>query len=190
MSDCRYPGEHSWRNCRNCRLHTSRRNVVLTRSGRVIRGERPFSSYLRLLLLGEGPGKTEDATGYPMVGETGRLLRIIEDWVTQPYEYVITNVVSCRPPENRAPTEQEIELCRPKIVDLVANVPFDAVVYLGAVAKAYETDLPTLSLTHPAAIARMEYRLVPLKEEALKLSRFLENRYAVLDNLQDSSNSS
>jgi uracil-DNA glycosylase len=68
-----------------------------------------------LALVGEAPGRTEDEGGQPFIGASGRLLfRLIGDELrlTRSQCYV-TNVVKCRPPANRTPTNTEITACRP-----------------------------------------------------------------------------
>jgi hypothetical protein len=63
----------------------------------------------KLFLVGEGPGATEDATGRPFVGQAGSLLNGILDAIEVPRDSVyITNIVKCRPPQNRKPLPDEI----------------------------------------------------------------------------------
>lgn len=64
----------------------------------------------RILFIGEAPGKHEDEQGKPFVGRAGDLL---DEWIEglglTADEYAITNLVKCRPPENRAPTGEEAQ---------------------------------------------------------------------------------
>ncbi len=113
------------RGCVKCPLHLSRHNVVF--------GEGPRDS--SILFVGEGPGAEEDDSGRPFVGRSGRLLSQLMEEADIPRESVfISNVVRCRPPENRAPKKEEISAClgwlqelvrflRPEIVVTVGNVP-------------------------------------------------------------------
>ena len=65
-----------------------------------------------VLLVGEGPGAREDATGRPFVGPAGQLLdELIRSIGWQRRDVVITNVVKCRPPGNRDPEPDEIAAC-------------------------------------------------------------------------------
>ena len=65
-----------------------------------------------IMFVGEAPGYDEDRTGRPFVGRAGKLLdRLIEDIGLSRSEVYIGNIIKCRPPENRDPTEQEIEGC-------------------------------------------------------------------------------
>jgi uracil-DNA glycosylase len=78
----------------------------------------------RMVLIGEGPGATEDATGRPFVGQAGHLLDTILEAIEVPRTSVyITNIVKCRPPQNRKPLPDEIAACIPYLhrqLDLIA----------------------------------------------------------------------
>jgi uracil-DNA glycosylase len=90
--------------CTKCKLCESRTNTVP--------GEGPTTA--RLVVVGEGPGRTEDETGRPFVGKAGELLTKILAAIDFPREQVfICNVVKCRPPENRLPQYDEIAACVP-----------------------------------------------------------------------------
>jgi len=90
--------------CTRCRLCEGRTNTVP--------GEGPADA--RLVVVGEGPGRTEDETGRPFVGRAGELLTKILAAIDFPRERVfICNVVKCRPPENRVPLYDEIQACAP-----------------------------------------------------------------------------
>jgi DNA polymerase len=67
-----------------------------------------------VLLVGEGPGQREDATGRPFVGPAGQLLdELLRSVGWERGDIYITNVVKCRPPGNRDPEPTEIAACRP-----------------------------------------------------------------------------
>ena len=67
-----------------------------------------------VLLIGEGPGENEDATGVPFVGRAGKLLDAILGACGFLREDIyITNIVKCRPPGNRDPRPEEVNACRP-----------------------------------------------------------------------------
>jgi DNA polymerase len=80
--------------------------------------------HARMVLVGEGPGATEDATGRPFVGQAGQLLDSILEAIDVPRSSVyITNIVKCRPPQNRKPLPDEISACIPYLhrqLDLIA----------------------------------------------------------------------
>ena len=66
-----------------------------------------------LMLIGEGPGQTEDEEGLAFVGAAGQLLTRMLEAIQLPRERVyICNIVKCRPPNNRVPTPEEAEACR------------------------------------------------------------------------------
>ncbi len=65
-----------------------------------------------IVFIGEGPGKSEDEQGVPFVGRAGKLLSELLESISLTREDVyITNVVKCRPPENRDPEPEEARLC-------------------------------------------------------------------------------
>jgi uracil-DNA glycosylase family 4 len=90
--------------CTLCPLHKGRTHAVPGEGDRAA----------ELMFVGEGPGRDEDAQGRPFVGRAGQLLRrIIAAMKFEEAEVYITNVVKCRPPENRVPHRDEIEICAP-----------------------------------------------------------------------------
>ena len=99
--------------CTRCRLCEARTNTVP--------GE--GAAHARLVVVGEGPGKTEDETGRPFVGKAGELLTKILGAIGLERDHVfICNIVKCRPPENRTPQYDEIAACIPYLfrqIDLI-----------------------------------------------------------------------
>ena len=92
------------RQCTRCALCRARTNAVP--------GEGPADA--RLVVVGEGPGATEDETGRPFVGRAGQLLTEILAAIDLARDQVfICNVVKCRPPDNRKPQQDEIDTCAP-----------------------------------------------------------------------------
>jgi uracil-DNA glycosylase family 4 len=94
--------------CRRCRLCEGRSRIVFG-SG---------SEKARLVFVGEGPGADEDAQGLPFVGRAGQLLtQMIENTAAKEgipirrADVYICNVVKCRPPQNRTPEPDEMEIC-------------------------------------------------------------------------------
>ena len=148
--------------CTKCPLCKGRRNTVP--------GE--GDPHARLMLVGEGPGATEDETGRPFVGAAGELLTQILGAIGIPRESVfIANIVKCRPPQNRKPLPDEaaaclpylrrqIELIRPKV--LVALGATAAENMLGARKSLSElrgsvhsyAGIPLVVTYHPAALLR------------------------------------
>lgn len=77
----------------------------------VVVGDAPAGA--RLLLMGEAPGATEDETGRPFIGRSGRLLdRLLADVGLPRDRVAVLNTAKCRPPGNRPPTTTESARCR------------------------------------------------------------------------------
>lgn len=94
--------------CRRCRLHEGRNKIVFGTG----------NQQAKLVFVGEGPGADEDAQGIPFVGRAGQLLtQMIEGTAKKEGiplvrdDVYICNVVKCRPPENRTPQPDEMEIC-------------------------------------------------------------------------------
>ena len=89
----------------------------------------------RLVVVGEGPGKTEDETGRPFVGRAGELLTKILAAINLPREQVfICNIVKCRPPENRQPQFDEIAACMPFLYRQIELVSPKVILAMGSTA--------------------------------------------------------
>jgi uracil-DNA glycosylase len=126
----------------------------------------------RMVLVGEGPGATEDATGRPFVGQAGALLDSILEAIDVPRNSVyITNIVKCRPPQNRKPLPDEIaacipylhrqlELIRPKVIVALGGTAGEALLgvrkSLGELRGKVHTynGIPLIVTYHPAALLR------------------------------------
>ena len=88
--------------CTKCELHRSRKKAVP--------GEGP--AHTEIMFIGEGPGAREDEQGRPFVGASGKFLdQLLEQAGVTRADVWITNVVKCRPPGNRDPLPNEVEIC-------------------------------------------------------------------------------
>jgi uracil-DNA glycosylase len=88
-----------------------------------------------LMFIGEAPGRDEDLQGEPFVGRAGQLLTdIIKAMKLTRDDVYITNVVKCRPPDNRNPEPDELEACRPFIRRQIALIKPRVIVTLGKFA--------------------------------------------------------
>ncbi len=119
----------SARQCTACaELAATRRKVVV--------GHTPPRA--RLLVLGEAPGASEDASGQPFVGRSGQLLDLLlaEAGLSRA-GVAILNTVKCRPPGNRAPTRTESASCRPFTRRQLQLVSPEVVVALGLSATRW-----------------------------------------------------
>lgn len=100
--------KEKYRGCMECPLATQGRKQVVFGEGN------PFA---RLMFVGEGPGRDEDIKGRPFVGRAGELLnKIIEAMGLARSEVYISNVVKCRPPENRVPLPNESSACTSRLL--------------------------------------------------------------------------
>ncbi|NLB79088.1 MAG: uracil-DNA glycosylase [Clostridiaceae bacterium] len=112
--------------CNKCDLYKNRKNVVIGRGS-----VKPTP----ILFVGEGPGEQEDIQGEAFVGRAGKLLDLLLDALEiKAQDYYITNVVKCRPPNNRIPTKNEVEACMPWLRYQFGVLKPSIVVCLGATA--------------------------------------------------------
>lgn len=111
--------------CTACQLSKTRTNTVA--------GEGNIHS--PILFVGEGPGEDEDLSGRPFVGRAGQLFdKILESAGFVRKDLYITNVVKCRPPENRVPNADEILACSHFLMAQIAIINPQIIVPLGATA--------------------------------------------------------
>lgn len=113
-------------NCQRCPLANTRTHAVVGRG----------NHSAELMIIGEGPGQTEDETGLPFVGKAGQLLEKILGSVnlnTQEDVY-ICNIVKCRPPANRVPTPDEMSACLPYLLEQIRLVDPKIILLAGATA--------------------------------------------------------
>lgn len=130
----------------------------------------------RLMLVGEAPGREEDAQGKPFVGRSGQLLdRMLAAIGLDRSSAYIANVVPWRPPGNRTPSPLETEICKPFIARQIELADPDVLVFLGgAAAKAItgtnegilrargkwasyftgKREIPCMATLHPAYLLR------------------------------------
>jgi DNA polymerase len=117
--------------CKRCRL-CEQRNKIVFGSG---------NEQARLVFVGEGPGADEDAQGLPFVGRAGQLLtQMIEGTASKEgipikrADVYICNVVKCRPPENRTPQPDEMEICGQFLFRQLMTLRPKAICALGSTA--------------------------------------------------------
>ncbi|GBF23400.1 DNA polymerase bacteriophage-type [Candidatus Gastranaerophilus sp. (ex Termes propinquus)] len=112
--------------CEKCALSKGRNNVVLCDGDETA----------KIMLIGEAPGKEEDAQGKPFVGRAGKLLDELlkTAGVDRQSDLYICNIVKCRPPDNRKPEREEKEACRPYLISQIKLVKPRVIILCGAVA--------------------------------------------------------
>ncbi len=143
-----------------------------------------------VMFIGEGPGFNEDKQGSPFVGQAGSFLNELLALINLKREQVfITNIIKCRPPENREPLPYEIQNCRPWLDAQMAIISPKIIVLLGRYAMA--SFLPDKSITkvhgtaqkvgnityfamyHPAAALYQQTLRETIKNDMLKLPGIL-----------------
>ena len=166
--------------CTKCPLSKTRTNAV------------PGSGNVKsnVVLIGEAPGKDEDIQGIPFVGRSGKILTqtLTTNKISRDDVY-ITNLVKCRPPENRKPSDHEVEQCSEHLDTEIRLLKPSLVMLLGATSLKHILNkdqitkirgklikgpsysyLPTF---HPAAIARNNNNRKFFSADIKKLRRFL-----------------
>jgi uracil-DNA glycosylase len=146
-----------------------------------------------LLVIGEAPGAEEDKQGLPFVGKAGKLLTdmLAAIKVDRKDDVFITNVLKCRPPENRTPESSEIisclpllkeqiEIIRPKAILLLGRIAAHALLECSDLLSAMRTrvhqyqHIPAIVTYHPAALLRNSQYKRPAWEDLQKLQKILK----------------
>ena len=105
-----------------------------------------------LMLIGEGPGQTEDEQGLAFVGAAGQLLtRMLASVEIDREKVYICNIVKCRPPYNRVPTEEEARACMLHLRMQTALLRPKVILLLGATAARYTLN-PNIWITRERGI--------------------------------------
>ena len=176
--------------CRLCPLGETRKNIVFG-SG---------NPHARVALVGEAPGATEDEMGLPFVGRAGELLdRMLQEQAgVHREEIFIANVLKCRPPGNRDPRPEEVELCSPYLREQIRSIWPDVIMTMGNPAtrfilrteagitrmrgKVFRTGhfavLPTF---HPAAVLRDTSKMADLENDFRLMGQILRGEVVVQD---------
>lgn len=157
----------TWKDCKKCTLCAEGRKQVVFSDG-------PETA--RIMIVGEGPGATEDLKGLPFTGPAGMLMeQIIAVAGLKRGDCYWTNAVRCRPAGNHTPTKKEMDACRPLLQDEIrllkprviivtgltaAKTLFDIKNGIGTVAgewKDYQ-GIPAIIVYHPAAVLHTRER--------------------------------
>lgn len=108
--------------CKRCPLHATKKNYVAGKG----------NPNAKILLIGEAPGREEDIQGEPFVGRAGKFLDVLlKETGLSLNEVYITNILKCRPPENRDPMENEIEACRSHLEKAISLIDPKVIAALG-----------------------------------------------------------
>jgi len=163
-------------NCTKCELCKTRTNSVP--------GKGNFQS--DVIFVGEAPGRNEDEKGEPFVGVAGKKLSAaLEEAGVSREEVYITNIVKCRPPNNRVPNtveretcknyiRQEISIIKPKIICVLGNTAFNSMLGGSEITKfrgkVVRKDNQLYFLTvHPAATIYNQELITVLNKDIKKL---------------------
>lgn len=168
--------------CQKCALGTSRTKFVFGVGN-------PNAD---IVIVGEAPGADEDAKGEPFVGRAGQLLNKILDAVEFKREEVyICNILKCRPPGNRNPMPEEINLCepylkkqldliKPKLILILGKVAADTLLNLKQPLNKmrgkvhYYNGIKTMVTFHPAALLRNPNWKRPTWEDLQQFKKLYE----------------
>lgn len=170
------------RDCQRCQLASGRTQVVFGTGN-------PQAS---IMFVGEAPGFYEDREGVPFVGAAGKLLtELLQSIGLKRSDIYIANVIKCRPPNNRDPLPDEIDTCKPFLLQQIELIQPKLVCTLGNFATQTLLErkvgitkvrgqvirlenFVVFPLLHPAAALHQGNLRVPLKEDFQKLKAVLE----------------
>jgi DNA polymerase len=148
--------------CTRCALSQTRATVVF--------GSGTLDA--RLIVIGEAPGKSEDEGGAPFIGRSGQLLfsLIAEELTMSREDCYVTNVVKCRPPDNRTPLAPEIAACAPWLEGQRAMWSGKVVLTLGlTAARAMAGSKAPMKSLHGIPVVRDQLTIVPTYHPAAAL---------------------
>jgi DNA polymerase len=170
-------------NCKLCKLSKLGRTQVVFGTGN------PQAS---IMFVGEAPGFYEDQQGEPFVGAAGKLLNeLLQSAGLSRSEVYIANVIKCRPPNNRDPELDEVDTCKPFLMQQINLIKPKVVCSLGnwATQTLLEKkvgitkvrgqairlqDFVLFPLLHPAAALHQGNLRGPLEEDFRKLKAYLD----------------
>jgi DNA polymerase len=168
--------------CKRCKLAPTRKTIVFGDG----------NPNAELVFIGEGPGADEDEQGLPFVGRAGKLLNKMMQMVGLKREDVyICNIVKCRPPGNRTPEKDEVDVCSPFLYRQIAAIHPRLICCLGAPAvrtvlglkegitkirgQFYDFgSIKALPTVHPAYVLRNPREEKILLEDFEKIRDFLK----------------
>jgi DNA polymerase len=121
-----------------------------------------------IMFVGEAPGKNEAETGKPFCGQAGSILsELLEHIGLKRSDVYITNIVKDRPPENRDPTMEEIELYAPFLDKQIGIIKPDVIATLGRFSMSYllkRYNAPESTMT----ISKLHGSVIPIHDEEFK----------------------
>lgn len=174
---------YSCQQCTKCSLAFSRKKMVFGAG----------NADAKLMIIGEAPGFEEDKQGKPFVGRAGALLTKMLEAINidREKDAFITNILKCRPPENRNPNQQEEVACLPVLKKQIGIIQPRAILLLGKIAASALLNIsdsvsktrvqchnyhaiPVVVTYHPAALLRNHRYKRPAWEDLQKLKEKLD----------------
>ena len=146
--------------CTRCKLQYSRKKAVPGTG----------SPQAEIFFIGEGPGFHENQQGLPFVGAAGKFLdELLGEANLNREDVFITNVVKCRPPGNREPTNEELEACKPYLDRQIAAINPAVIVTLGRISMGYFINNGKISSIHGKSFWSGGRLIVPMYHPAAAL---------------------
>ncbi|MUN29307.1 type-4 uracil-DNA glycosylase [Sulfuracidifex metallicus] len=188
--------------CKKCQLSKLRLNPVP--------GE--GNPKAEIMFIGEAPGAKEDMMGKPFVGAAGKLLDTMINEVLgiQRKDVFITNVVKCRPPNNRDPLPEEIRACSTYLISQIREIKPRVIVTLGRHStsfifsssgisfanitsvrgkfhqvKFYELEIKVFPTYHPAAALYNPSLREIIRQDFLKIKKEINSKSFTIDQFFD-----
>lgn len=174
-------------NCKKCALHKNRKNVVFGAG----------SEKADIMFIGEAPGYHEDIQGEPFVGAAGKLLNKLLNSVELKREQVyIANIIKCRPPKNRDPLAEEIDICKdylyaqidfinPQLICTLGNFATKLILKKNVGITSVRGKLfkvggrLVLPIYHPAAALYTPSYLPSLEEDFITMKKVIEKEIKI-----------
>ena len=143
----------------------------------------PLKNAPCILFLSEAPGSTEDLVGLPFTGKAGRLFNLCLSYTEEDFTFHITNILGCRPWKegkkggkvNRPPTKTEVDACLPRVKSIITNNQIDGIIHVGEFARTAFPSKDSITIAHPSAILRKEYKLHDIRSTALKINNYVSS---------------
>ena len=176
--------------CRLCSLSETRTNIVFGVG----------NPHARVVFVGEAPGANEDKQGEPFVGQAGQLLNrmLAEQTGIAREDVYIANVLKCRPPGNRDPRPDEVEVCSPFLREQIRSIWPDVIMTMGNPATRFilHTEVgitrlrgkvfrsghfSVLPTFHPAAVLRDSRKMPDLEADFHLLGQLLRGEVSLDD---------
>ncbi|MCD6471369.1 uracil-DNA glycosylase [bacterium] len=151
--------------CRKCLLYKTRTLPVIGQG----------NHQAKIMFIGEAPGYNEDKTGRPFCGKAGAVLdELLKSINLKREDVYITNLLKCRPPNNRDPEEKEIKACSPYLERQIEIIKPKIICTLGRYSMAYimkkyglENELQSISKIHGKVFQTKDIKIIPLYHPAV-----------------------